>query len=262
MQDQGVSHAVNVDAFCSHPDVQLCSTNKTHGLKNGQNLCRRMNIWIHVSTWMFPHPSVYDLCDVFDGLRVVLHAVVGQGDVVEQRWSKEQQSCCWRTIRHFQSLEFEKIVKSDNETSMKEIKAITDKKLQKLWWLFRFLFVWLITWDVSQHLHGCHELPAGLFIFAVLVKQTAHVVDVVWVVLWHLLQQQLSVQNTKAREREGGVESPSVWMGEKNNLTAIISVTLWCEKVSPLQQDNLPHKTWYMPAASPSGLKTVKYLNT
>lgn len=41
---------------------------------------------------MFSHSSVYDLCDVFDGLRIVLHAVVGQGDVVGQRWHKKHMN--------------------------------------------------------------------------------------------------------------------------------------------------------------------------
>lgn len=37
---------------------------------------------------MFPDASVYDLIDVFVGLRVVLQAVVTQGDVVGQRWKR------------------------------------------------------------------------------------------------------------------------------------------------------------------------------
>lgn len=65
-----------------------------------------------------------------------------------------------------------------------------------------FLSVWLITWDVSQHLHGCHELLAGLLILAVLIEQAAHVVDVVRVVRRQLLQQQLSAQ--RDRERVSG----------------------------------------------------------
>lgn len=65
-----------------------------------------------------------------------------------------------------------------------------------------FLSVWLITWDVSQHLHGRHELLAGLLILAVLIEQAAHVVDVVRVVRRQLLQQQLSAQ--RDRERVSG----------------------------------------------------------
>lgn len=47
----------------------------------------------------------------------------------------------------------------------------------------------MITWHVSQHLQGGHELLTGLLVLAILVKQTAHIVDVVWVVLGKLLQQ-------------------------------------------------------------------------
>lgn len=36
-------------------------------------------------TWMFPDASFYDLSDIFEGLSVVLQAVVTQGDVVGQR---------------------------------------------------------------------------------------------------------------------------------------------------------------------------------
>lgn len=43
------------------------------------------------------------------------------------------------------------------------------------------------TWDISQNLHGSGELLAGLLILAVMVKQTAHVVDVVGVFLRKLL---------------------------------------------------------------------------
>lgn len=41
-----------------------------------------------VFTRMFPDASVYDLVDVFVGLRVVLQAVVTQGDVVGQSWER------------------------------------------------------------------------------------------------------------------------------------------------------------------------------
>lgn len=45
-----------------------------------------MNLdWWCVFTWMFPDASFYDLSDVFEGLGVVLQAVVTQGDVVGQR---------------------------------------------------------------------------------------------------------------------------------------------------------------------------------
>lgn len=38
-----------------------------------------------VLTWMFADASFYDLSNVFEGLSVVLQAVVTQGDVVGQR---------------------------------------------------------------------------------------------------------------------------------------------------------------------------------
>lgn len=54
-----------------------------------------------------------------------------------------------------------------------------------------FDFVCLITWHITQHLHGRRELLTSLLMLAVLVKQTACVVDVVRVVLRQLLQQGL-----------------------------------------------------------------------
>lgn len=47
------------------------------------------------------------------------------------------------------------------------------------------------TRHVAQHLHGRGELLAGLLVLAILVKQAAHVVDVVGVILGKLLQQRL-----------------------------------------------------------------------
>lgn len=43
------------------------------------------------ATWMLPDAALDDLLDVFDGLVVVLQAVVTQGDVVGQRWRSDRQ---------------------------------------------------------------------------------------------------------------------------------------------------------------------------
>lgn len=43
------------------------------------------------ATWMLPDAALDDLLDIFDGLVVVLQAVVTQGDVVGQRWQSDRQ---------------------------------------------------------------------------------------------------------------------------------------------------------------------------
>ena len=51
--------------------------------------------------------------------------------------------------------------------------------------------VYVVTWLVAQHLHGRHELLAGLLVLALLVEQTAHVHIIVWVILGKLFHQRL-----------------------------------------------------------------------
>lgn len=62
--------------------------------------------------------------------------------------------------------------------------------------------LWTSTRHISQHLHGRGELLAGLLVLAILVKQTAHVVDVVGVILGKLLQQRLHNDTRTQRSLE------------------------------------------------------------
>lgn len=91
MQDQRVSHAVDVDAFGRHPDTQLWYAEKKQPSywsktwsKNNKYLKEEKITAIF--TWMFLDSTVYDLSDILEGLIVVLQAVISQGDVVGQRW--------------------------------------------------------------------------------------------------------------------------------------------------------------------------------
>lgn len=92
MQDQRVSHAVDVDAFGRHPDTQLWYAEKKTTLMLMTKTWSKNNKYLKeekitaIFTWMFLDSTVYDLSDILEGLIVVLQAVISQGDVVGQRW--------------------------------------------------------------------------------------------------------------------------------------------------------------------------------
>lgn len=123
---------------------------------------------------MLPDAPLDDLLDVFDGLVVVLQAVVAQGDVVGQRWRGHKQedgkgdevNICGRAI-------------------------LTNHQIQPL----------QRTRHRSHQLQDRGEHPAGLLVLAVLVEQTAHVVGVVWVLLGQLHQQGLHTHTELGNNR-------------------------------------------------------------
>lgn len=83
MQNQRVAHAVDIDPLRRHADAQLWRDKNISKRRRWDREQQRDSE--HCGTWMLPDAPLNDLLDVFDGLVVVLQAVVAQGNVVRQR---------------------------------------------------------------------------------------------------------------------------------------------------------------------------------
>ena len=77
------------------------------------------------------------------------------------------------------------------ETVADVFSCITNGAFVSIHQLCVSVYVYEVTWLVAQHLHGRHELLAGLLVLALLVEKTAHVHIMVRVVLGKLFHQRL-----------------------------------------------------------------------